>query len=47
MLSKILYEIRELKQNLENSPKRYCINDILDRLNDLEDLTNEIIDEME
>ncbi len=46
-MKRIIKEIRDLKEDLENSPKRYCINDILDRLNDLEDLTNEIIDEME
>lgn len=46
-MKRIIREIRDLKEDLENSPKRYCINDILDRLNDLEDLTNEVIDEME
>ena len=47
MLSKILYEIRELKQDLERRPTRYCINDIIDRLNDLEDLTCEVQEEWE
>ncbi len=47
MLDKILYEIRELKQDLEKRPTRYCIDDIIDRLNDLEDLTCEVQEELE
>ena len=47
MLSKILYEIRDLKQDLERTPTRYCIDDIIDRLNDLEDLTYEVQEDLE
>lgn len=46
-MKRIIREIKDLKKDLENNPKRYCINDILERLDDLEELTNEIIDEME
>lgn len=46
-MKRIIREIRDLKEKLENEPKRYCMDDILERLDDLEELTNEIIDEME
>lgn len=46
-MKRIIREIRDLKEELENEPKRYCMDDILERLDDLEELTNEIIDEME
>lgn len=47
MLSKILYEIRDLKNDLEKRPTRYSIDDIIDRLNDLEDLTSDVQDKLE
>lgn len=47
MLSKILYEIRDLKLDLERTPTRYCIDDIIDRLNDLEDLTSDVQKDLE
>lgn len=46
-LYKIIDEIKELKRNIEYDPGAWSMNDVLDRLNDLEDFVWDFQNELD